>query len=122
MDAPAQLPGLEFEADIVFVLARLAETMNNVARYVAWGRSDDVNIFINANPRRKKGSSAMPHKDAKNGNPTAEEQVMSIANYIRGNLMTAMCNCEMPYARNLAASSNARRKLSADTHSLLREC
>lgn len=108
MIAPAQVPGLEFEADIFYVMARVGENLNNVARYVAWGRSDDVNIFVNKNPRKKKGSSAMPHKDAKNGNPTTEEQVMSWCNYLRGNLMTAMANCEMPYARNLAASANSR--------------
>ncbi len=108
MTAPAQLPGLEFEGDIWFALTRIGETMNNIARYVVWGKSDDVDIFRDANPKRRKGSSAMPHKDAKGGNPTAEEQVMSICNYLRGNMMTALVNCEMPYARNLAASANSR--------------
>ncbi len=108
MTAPAQLPGLEFEADIFYVLARIGETLNNIAKYIALGRSDDMNIFINTNPKKKKGSSAMPHKDAKNGNPIAEEQIMSLRNYLIGNLTTALINCEMPYARNLAASSNAR--------------
>ncbi len=108
MDAPAQVPGLEFEADVTYALARLAETGNNVARFIAWGRGDDVNIFVNGSPQRKKGSSAMPHKDAKNGNPTVEEQFMSVGNYMRGNMVTALANCEMPYARNLAASANSR--------------
>ncbi len=111
MDAPAQIPGLEFEADVFYVLARTGETVNNIAKYVAWGRSDDVNIFFNSSLKKKKGSSAMPHKDAKNGNPTVEEQNMSMRNYNTGNLVTAMMNCEMPYARNLAASSNARINL-----------
>jgi len=44
----------------------------------------------------------MPHKDAKNGNPTTEEQVMSLRNYMTGNLVTSVMNCEIPYARNLA--------------------
>jgi len=108
MDAPAQVPGLEFEADVTYVMARLSETLNNISKYVAWGRSDDVNVFSNTSPRRKKGSSAMPHKDAKNGNPTAEEQFMSVRNYFVGNMATALVNCELPYARNLAASSNSR--------------
>ncbi|MDO8740886.1 MAG: lyase family protein [Candidatus Woesearchaeota archaeon] len=111
MDAATQLPGLEFEADIAYVMSRLGETMNNIAKYIAWGRSDDVNIFINAAPQKKKGSSAMPHKDAKNGNPTEEEQFMSARNYLAGNLVTALMNCEMPYARNLAASANSRINL-----------
>ena len=108
MDAPAQVPGLEFEADVFYVMSRLGETMNNIAKFISFGRSDDVNIFINASPKKQKGSSAMPHKDAKNGNPDAEEQFMSVRNYLIGNLTTAMINCEMPYARNLSASSNSR--------------
>lgn len=108
MDAPAQVPGLEFEADITYIISRLGETMNNIAKYIAWGRSDDVDIFVNTNIKRKKGSSAMPHKDRKGGNPTTEEQVMSLRNYLMGNMITALANCELPYARNLAASSNAR--------------
>jgi len=108
MIAPAQVPGLEFEADISYILARTGETLNNLAKYIAWGRSDDVNIFINTNPKKKKGSSAMPHKDIKNGNPVIEEQNMSARNYGIGNLVTALINCDMPYSRNLAASSNSR--------------
>ena len=107
MDAPAQIPGIEFQADVVFTITRLAETINNLSNYIAWGKSDDVNIFYNK-IKKSKGSSAMPHKDAKGGNPTGEEQFMSIRNYLEGNLMTAMANCEFPYARNLAASSNSR--------------
>ena len=108
MDAAGQIPGLEFEADIFYAMARLTETLNNIAKYIALWRSDDVNVFVNWSPRKQKGSSAMPHKDAKNGNPIVEEQTMSIRNYMTWNLITAMMNCEIPYARNLAASSNAR--------------
>lgn len=50
----------------------------------------------------------MPHKDAKNGNPATEEQVMSMRNYMLGNLVTAGMNSDIPYARNLAASANGR--------------
>jgi adenylosuccinate lyase len=108
MIAPAQVPGLEFEADVFYMMARIGETLNNIAKYMAWGKSDDVNIFKDINPKKRKGSSAMPHKDAKGGNPTVEEQIMSLRNYLQGNLMTALSNCEMPYARNLAASANGR--------------
>jgi adenylosuccinate lyase len=108
MIAPAQIPGLEFESDIFYVLARIGETLNNIAKYIALGRSDDLDIFVNSDPQKRKGSSAMPHKDAKNGNPTTEEQVMSLRNYLIGNLTTSLINCEMPYTRNLAASANSR--------------
>jgi adenylosuccinate lyase len=111
MDAPAQIPGLEFEADVTYAMARLTETANNLAKFISWGRTDDVNIFINASPKKQKGSSAMPHKDAKNGNPDVEEQTMSLRNYFQGNMMTALANCDMPYARNLAASANSRINL-----------
>ncbi|NIM46949.1 MAG: hypothetical protein GTN40_02200 [Candidatus Aenigmarchaeota archaeon] len=111
MDAPAQIPGLEFEADVFFVMARTGETLNNIAKYVAWGKSDDVNIFFNKNPKRRKASASMPHKDEKGGNPTAEEQNMSVRNFVMGNMVTALANCELPYARNLAASSNSRINL-----------
>lgn len=108
MDASAQIPWLEFEFDVAFVMARLMETLNNIAKFIALWRSDDVNVFINASPQKNKGSSAMPHKDAKNWNPTTEEQTMSFRNYMLGNLVTAWMNSEMPYARNLAGSANAR--------------
>ncbi|MCF7866700.1 hypothetical protein K9L67_00115 [Candidatus Woesearchaeota archaeon] len=108
MDAPAQVPGLEYEADIMYSIARLSGTMENIARFIAMGRGDDANIFLNTNPKRKKGSSAMPHKDAKNGNPTTEEQTKSMNRFMTGNLVTAMMNIEMPYARDLSASSNMR--------------
>ncbi|MBS3081371.1 hypothetical protein J4416_00350 [Candidatus Pacearchaeota archaeon] len=108
MIAPAQVPGLEFEADVQYVLSRLGETLGNIVEYIATGRGDDSNVFVNANPSKKKGSSAMPHKDAKNGNPTAEEQVISLVNYLRGNMSTSLSNCRMPYARNLSASASAR--------------
>ncbi|MFH1503584.1 MAG: lyase family protein [Candidatus Diapherotrites archaeon] len=108
MDAPAQVPGLEFEADITYAMARTGETLNNIARYFEQGRGDDRNIFVNSNPKRKKGSSAMPHKDSKNGNPTAEEQTMSVRNYLMGLSVTGLSNCQMYYGRDLSASANMR--------------
>lgn len=108
MDAPAQTPGLEFELDCNYPTTRIGETVNNLSRFIAWGRSDDVNVFINGSPRKQKGSSAMPHKDAKNGNPDTEEQAVSHRNYEIGNFVTALLNCEMPYARTLYASANSR--------------
>ena len=107
-DAPAQVPGLEFELDGVYAGARISATINNIAKFIAWGRSDDVDVFVNASPKKKKGSSAMPHKDAKNGNPDIEEQATSYNNYAAGSLITAFLNCEMPYARALYASANSR--------------
>ena len=50
----------------------------------------------------------MPHKDAKNGNPTTEEQVPSFRNHLLGFIVTALVNCDMPYARTLYASANSR--------------
>jgi len=106
--AAAQVPSLEFQLDVIYSISRLTESVNNLANFIAEGRGDDMNVFINRRPQKAKGSSAMPHKDAKNGNPTAEEQFMSVRNYSVGNMVTMFMNCEMPYARNLEASSNSR--------------
>jgi len=108
MTAPAQVPGLEFEADVMYVMTRLGATMNNLARFIAHGKSDDVNIFRDTNPRKRKGSSGMPHKDAKGGNPTTEEQMRSVQKYLYGNMMTALTNCEMDYGRDLSGSADSR--------------
>ena len=108
MDAPAQLPGLEFEADIVYAVARIGLTINNLSKYIALGFGNDVDIFIDRNPKKRKGSSGMPHKDVKGGNRITEEQEVSIANKLIGWMTTALANCEMPYARALYASANSR--------------
>ena len=78
MKAPAQIPGREFLSHIVYGMGVAAQTMYGLADYIAWGRSDDVGIF--KVPRGNKGSAAMPHKDAKGGNPTIEEQTESFVN------------------------------------------
>jgi len=106
MIAPAQIPGREFIADVVYVLTRTGETISNLANYVRWGRSSDVGLFTF--PRGKKGSSAMPHKDTMGGNPTAEEQAGSFAKYMEGVMMTALSTCEFAYARDLTGSSSDR--------------
>lgn len=108
MIAPAQIPGLEFEADVFYSMARTGETLNNISHFIEDGKGSDVDVFKDNNPKKRKGSSGMPHKDAKGGNPTTEEQDMSLRNYLEGLVQTALANCEMPYARNLAASANAR--------------
>ncbi|MBN1645506.1 hypothetical protein JW868_00535 [Candidatus Woesearchaeota archaeon] len=108
MTAPAQVPGLEYLADIVYSLARVSATLDNLADYIADGRGNDRFIFYNADPKPKKGSVAMPHKDIHRGNPTVEEQNMSMRNKMFGWLTTAMLNTQMPYARNLRGSANAR--------------
>ncbi len=107
-EAPAQIPGLEFESDIVYSLVRIGTTVNNLARYIISGFSNDIELFVDTNPKRRKGSSAMPHKDVKGGNRTTEEQNVSIANKLMGWMTTAIANCEMPYARSLYASANTR--------------
>ncbi|MDI6806277.1 MAG: lyase family protein [Candidatus Aenigmarchaeota archaeon] len=108
MIAPAQIPGREFVTDIIYVMARSAETMQNLAFYIAWGFGDDVNIFKDTNPKKRKGSSAMPHKDIKGGNRTIEEQTESFANYMRGAMQTSLSSCKFRYARDLSGSASDR--------------
>jgi adenylosuccinate lyase len=106
MDASAQIPAREYLADVIYVLARNAETMGNLANYIRTGRGDDAGIF--KFPRKKKGSTAMPHKDAKGGNPSVEEQTESSANYMRGALGTSLSSCKFDYARDLSGSASDR--------------
>ncbi len=108
MTAPAQVPGLEFEADVIYTLVRIAETVGNLARYVRMHKGSDFGLFLDLNPRKRKGSASMPHKDLRGGNPTAEEQAESMRNYLRGSMITALTNCQMDYGRDLTASANAR--------------
>jgi len=130
MKAPAQVPGREFLSNIVYGMAVAAQTMGGLAHYIRWGRSDDVGIF--RVPRGKKGSSAMPHKDAKGGNPTVEEQTESFAKYMLGASTTSLATCMFDYARDLSGSASDRllfddmfkwgdfvvRRLANRTHSL----
>jgi adenylosuccinate lyase len=111
MIAPAQIPGLEFEADIFYGLARLSATTANLADYVKNSKGSDKGIFFEGNPKKRKGSSSMPHKDVAGGNPTAEEQAVSIYRLMAGNTTTALMNCQMDYTRDLGASANTRINL-----------
>jgi len=106
MTAPAQIPGREFIADSMYVLTRSAETMNNLAHYIRMGRSDDIGIF--RFPLGDKGSSAMPHKDSKGGNPRREEQTEGFANYMKGVMQTTLGSCSFDYGRDLRASAPDR--------------
>jgi adenylosuccinate lyase len=111
MIASAQVPAREFIADVAFSFARTAETMNNMAQYIALGKGDDIDIFIDTNPKKRKGSFAMPHKDKKGGNPTIEEQTEAFANATRGTISTMLSSCKMRYGRDLTASSTDRIEL-----------
>jgi len=108
MDAAAQVPGREYLFDFISAMGRTAETMSNIAKYIAVGRSDDTNIFVNVKPGKPVGSSTMPHKDAKNGNPSKEEQTTSFANIMRGFVVTAQSSIDMAYARDLTNSASDR--------------
>ncbi len=108
MTANAQVPGREYLTDVIYAMARTAETINNLAFYIAWGKGSDVSIFFDANPKKRKGSSAMPHKDMVGGNPTAEEQAESFANLMRGNLVTSLSSCKFRYGRDLSGSASDR--------------
>lgn len=106
MDASAQIPAREYLSDVIYVLARTAETMGNLAHYIRMGRGDDAGIF--RFPRKKKGSTTMPHKDAKGGNPTVEEQTESYVNYMRGIMPTSLSSCRFDYGRDLSGSASDR--------------
>jgi adenylosuccinate lyase len=106
MLAPAQVPGREYLLDVYFAVARLMETLGNLAHYVRMGRGDDRGIF--RFPLGKKGSSGMPHKDLKGGNPDTEEQAESLDDDARGALSGALSATRMDYARDLTGSAYDR--------------
>ncbi len=108
MTAPAQVPAREFNADIIYALARTGMTLSTIGEYIARGRGDDMDVFRYERPKRKKGSSAMPHKDAKNGNPTTEEQAESLGHYMLGTLVTAVASVKFRYGRDLSGSASDR--------------
>ncbi len=108
MDASAQVPGREFIADIVYCLTRTAATMANLSFYIRMGKGDDMDVFRDVSPRRRKGSSAMPHKDVKGGNPTVEEQAESLFKLTMGELVTAVSTIPFTYARDLSGSASDR--------------
>ena len=110
MKASAQVPGREYVMDIFYSLARIGETVANLAHYMRTGRGDDVDVF--RFPRGRKGSSGMPHKDRKGGNPAAEEQGESIDGLLRGLMVTAQSTSRMDYARDLSGSAYDRIALS----------
>lgn len=103
MIAPAQVPGREFLEDIYYAVARVAKTTGNIGHFIRWGRSDDVGIF--RFPLGQKGSSGMPHKDLKGGNPDKEEQSESMDGVLTGALVAGMQACRMDYARDLTGSA-----------------
>ncbi|MBI4895819.1 MAG: hypothetical protein HY831_04980 [Candidatus Aenigmarchaeota archaeon] len=111
MIAPAQIPGREFMADIFYVIARFSQTMSNLADYVRWGFSDDVDIFRDTDPKERKGSSEMPHKEAKGGNRIVEEQSEAFDGWMIGAMATALAICKFDYARTLKASAPDRINL-----------
>jgi adenylosuccinate lyase len=108
MTAPAQIPGREFNADVMYALARTSGTLANIGQFIAMGRGDDMNVFVYSSPKRKKGSSAMPHKDVKGGNPTAEEQAESLHHEMLGKLATAVASIKFRYGRDLSGSASDR--------------
>ena len=108
MDAAAQTPGREYLFDFISALGRTAETMGNLATYIATGRGDDTNTFVNVKPGKHVGSSTMPHKNSKNGNPSKEEQTVAYANIMGGFVATAQRSIQMAYARDLTNSASDR--------------
>lgn len=107
MDAPAQIVGREFKMDVLYTLARIGTTVDNLAHYIRWGKSHDVNLFYNMG-KKGKGSSTMPHKDAVGGNPIAEEQAGASRGIAVGALNAAITTAVFSYARDLTASASNR--------------
>ena len=108
MTAPAQIPGREFNADVMYALARTSGTLSNMGYNIALWFGDDADLLIDTNPRKRKGSTAMPHKDRKGGNRTAEEQAESLLSEMIGKMATAISGIKFRYGRDLGGSASDR--------------
>lgn len=106
MIAPAQIVSREFHTDIVYGITRTQGTIANLAQYILDQRDQDC--LTMKVPRKRKGSSSMPHKDAMGGNPIKEEQAKSSFNSAAGNLMTSVSSIVFKYGRDLTNSASNR--------------
>lgn len=106
MIASSQVPAREFITDIVGEIAKYMEVVSDLAHHIRWLKSSDVDCI--AEDKKDKGSSAMPHKDMKGGNPTVEEQAESFASLVRGYVLAELSSNRMDYARDLSGSASDR--------------
>ncbi|UCG95655.1 MAG: hypothetical protein JSV92_01235, partial [archaeon] len=106
MIAPAQIPGREFNTRIVFGINLSQETIADLAQYILDGRDQDCGIF--KVPKKREGSTAMPHKNEMGGNPIKEEQAVSSSHSSKGDLTTSEASIRMKHARDLVDSSSNR--------------
>jgi adenylosuccinate lyase len=107
MTAPAQTPGREYISDIVYSITRAAGTVANLARYIRMGRGMDRGVFYVTSPG-KKGSAAMPHKDASGGNPDTEEQAEGFLKILAGDVSSELNSIVFDYGRDLSGSAMDR--------------
>ncbi|MBI2173466.1 MAG: hypothetical protein HYT73_04670 [Candidatus Aenigmarchaeota archaeon] len=108
MMAPGQITGREFNADIMYALSRTAGTFGNMGHNIALWFGNDADLLTDTNPRKRKGSSAMPHKDIAGGNRIDEEQAESFHNEMIGKMATAIATIKFRYARDLSSSASDR--------------
>jgi|GEM_PF-701567 len=106
MIAPAQIVSREFHTDIVYGIARTQGTIANLSQYLLDERDQDC--LTMKVPRKRKGSSSLPLKDAMGGNPIKEEQAKSSFKRALGDLMTSAASIEFKYGRDLTNSASNR--------------
>lgn len=106
MIAPAQINSREFHSDIIYAITRTQGTIANLAHYVKQQRDQDC--LTMRVPRKRKGSSSMPHKDLMGGNTIKEEQARSSFKLAKGCLTISVDSIVFDWARDLDNSSSDR--------------
>ncbi|HLD42763.1 MAG TPA: lyase family protein [Candidatus Nanoarchaeia archaeon] len=108
MIAASQTPPREALCDIGSAVAISMATLASIAREIKKQKSDDVDTLWEVVDEGTKGSSAMPHKDIKGGNPSMEERIRSLSHMASGYTATLYATADMAYARDLEGSASDR--------------
>jgi adenylosuccinate lyase len=107
----SQITPREFWSYIVHDIAVACYNLENMMDWIADLRGSARSELEEPRTLEQTGSSTMPHKDLRGGNPIAEERVGSISAEMQGNVTTMDRTVNMAYARTLKHSLSDRIKL-----------
>jgi len=104
--ATTQVISRDRHAEVVFALAQLVQTLDNMAlNYILMAQTDVGEIGVNPEKIKKKtGSSTMPQKV----NPWEWENIRGIARHMRSKVQIALENQALMYQRDMSNSSAER--------------
>lgn len=103
-EACTQVIQRDRHAEIVFVAALIAATMEKIATEIRNLQRTEVDEVSEPFATKQKGSSAMPHKK----NPVKSENICGLARIIRASLTPALENITLWHERDISHSSAER--------------